>query len=111
MDLLRGGTPVVEKWKSLALRYEDLEAQLADPAVYGDAGRLRDVNRELKELAPIAGAWRDWEAAERRRAGAEELLRDPDFKELAQEELSAAKAELRRQIGRASCRERVFITV
>ena len=92
----RGETPVVEKWKSLALRYEDLEAQLADPAVYGDAGRLRDVNRELKELAPIAGAWRDWEAAERRRAGAEELLRDPDFKELAQEELSAAKAELRR---------------
>ena len=87
---------MVEKWKSLALRYEDLEAQLADPAVYGDAGRLRDVNRELKELAPIAGAWRDWEAAERRRAGAEELLRDPDFKELAQEELAAAKAELRR---------------
>ena len=127
MDLLRGGMPVVEKWKSLALRYEDLEAQLADPAVYGDAGRLRDVNRELKELAPIAGAWRDWEAAERRRAGAEELLRDPDFKELAQEELAAAKAELRRleerfkvlllpkdpdggrdvEIGRASCRERV----
>lgn len=87
---------MLEKLKELALRQEDLEAQLADPAVYGDAGRLRDVNRELKELAPIAGAWRDWEAAERRRAGAEELLRDPDFKELAQEELSAAKAELRR---------------
>ena len=87
---------MLEKLKGLALRYEDLEAQLADPAVYGDAGRLRDVNRELKELAPIAEVWRDWEAAERRRADAEASLRDPDLRELAQEELSEAKAELRR---------------
>ena len=86
---------MLEKIKDLALRYEDLEAQLTDPAVYGDAERLRDVNRELKELAPIADAWRDWEAAERRRSDAEALLRDPDLKELAQEELSAAGAELR----------------
>lgn len=87
---------MLEKLKGLALRYEDLEAQLADPAVYGDAGRLRDVNRELKELAPIAEVWRDWEAAERRRADAESSLRDPDLRELAQEELSEAKAEQRR---------------
>ena len=87
---------MLEKLKGLALRYEDLEAQLVDPAVYGDAGRLRDVNRELKELAPIAEVWRDWEAAERRRADAEASLRDPDLRELAQEELSEAKAELRR---------------
>ena len=29
-----------EKLKELALRYEDLQAQLADPSVYGDAERL-----------------------------------------------------------------------
>ena len=83
---------MLEKLKGLALRYEDLEAQLTDPAVYGDAGRLRDVNRELKELAPIAEGWREWEAAEQRRADAEASLRDPDLRELAQEELSAVKA-------------------
>ena len=45
-----------EKLKALALRYEDLEAQLADPAVYADAEKLKRVNQELKELAPVAQA-------------------------------------------------------
>ena len=87
---------MLEKLKELALRHEDLEAQLADPAVYNDAARLRTINRELKELGPIVETWHAMEQAEQRRAGAEELLRDPDLRELAQEELSAAKAELER---------------
>ena len=58
---------MLEKLKGLALRYEDLQAQLSDPAVYGDAGRLKKLNREMKELEPVAAGWRDWEAAERRR--------------------------------------------
>ena len=32
---------MLEKLKELALRYEDLQAQLADPSVYGDAERLK----------------------------------------------------------------------
>ena len=87
---------MLDKLKELALRHEDLEAQLADPAVYNDAGRLRAVNRELKELGPIVETWRAWEEAEQRRTGAEELLRDPDLRELAQEELAAARAEQER---------------
>ena len=87
---------MLEKLKELALRHEDLEAQLADPAVYNDAARLRTINRELKELGPIVETWHAMEQAEQRRAGAEELLRDPDLRELAHEELSAAKAELER---------------
>ena len=87
---------MLDKLKELALRYEDLEAQLSDPAVYGDAVRLRSINRELKELAPIVEAWLTWERAERKRAEAEELLHDPDFRELAQEELSAAREEQER---------------
>ena len=87
---------MLEKLKGLALRYEDLQAQLSDPAVYGDAGRLRDVNRELKELAPIAEAWYAWQRARGRRDEAEELLHDPEFRDLAQEELVAAGEEMRR---------------
>ena len=87
---------MLDKLRELALRHEDLEAQLADPAVYGDAGRLRSINRELKELGPIVKTWHAWENAERDRAEAEVLLHDPDFRELAQEELIAAKAELER---------------
>ena len=45
---------MLDKLKELALRYEDLEAQLSDPAVYGDAARLRQINRERKELQNAA---------------------------------------------------------
>ena len=41
---------MLDKLKDLDLRYEDLESQLGDPRVYGDAEKLRQVNRELKEL-------------------------------------------------------------
>ena len=87
---------MLEKLKALALRHEDLEAQLSDPSVYGDAQRLRNINRELKELGPVVETFRAYQKAEDAKTGAEELLRDPDFKELAQEELSAAKAEMER---------------
>ena len=87
---------MLKKLKGLALRHEDLEAQLADPAVYGDAERLRDINRELKELGPVVEAFRRWEAASAAQEGAEALLHDPELRDLAQEELAAAREECRR---------------
>ena len=68
---------MLEKLRELALRYEDLQAQLADPTVYGDADRLRTVNRELKELAPVAEAYEKYRQAEADRSAAEALLSDP----------------------------------
>ena len=85
-----------ERLKGLALRQEDLEARLADPAVYGDSTRLKILQRELKELSPVVSAWRALEGTERRREEAEALLRDPELRELAQEELSAAREEAER---------------
>ena len=87
---------MLDKLKELALRYEDLEAQLSDPAVYGDAARLRQINRERKELGPVVETYRAYLRAEQDQAEAEELLRDPDFHELAQEEFASAKLELDR---------------
>ncbi|WP_325200176.1 peptide chain release factor 1 [Oscillibacter sp.] len=84
---------MLEKLKELALRRENLEAQLEDPAVYGDGRRLAAIQRELKELTPVVEASQALEAAERRREEAEALLRDPELKALAQEELAEAKAE------------------
>ena len=85
---------MLEKLKALDLRYEDLETQLGDPKVYGDAEKLRQVNRELKELFPVVEAYRAYRDAEARRREAEELLHDPEMKEMAQEELAETKVEL-----------------
>ena len=85
-----------EKLKEIALRYEDLQAQLGDPAVYGDSERLKAVTRELKELEPVVTAWQALQKAEADRESAESLLHDPDFRELAQEEYVAAREESER---------------
>ena len=85
---------MLDKLKDLDLRYEDLESQLGDPRVYGDAEKLRQVNRELKELLPVVETYRAYQAADSRRREAEELLHDPEMKEMAREELSAAEKRI-----------------
>lgn len=85
---------MLDKLKDLDLRYEDLESQLGDPRVYGDAEKLRQVNRDLKELLPVVETYRAYQAADSRRREAEELLHDPEMKEMAQDELAEAKEEL-----------------
>lgn len=67
---------------------------MGDPRVYGDAEKLRQVNRELKELLPVVETYRAYQAADSRRREAEELLHDPEMKEMAQDELAEAKEEL-----------------
>ena len=87
---------MLEKLKMLALRREDLETQLEEPGIYGDAEKLRAINRELKEIIPVVEAYQAYRKAESDRLAAEELLHDPDFRELAQEELERTKAEIER---------------
>ena len=87
---------MLEKLKMLALRREDLETQLEEPGIYGDAEKLRAINRELKEIIPVVEAYQAYRKEESDRLAAEELLHDPDFRELAQEELERAKAEIER---------------
>ena len=85
-----------EKLTALTLRYESLEAQLTDPGVYSDAEKLRAVNREIRELAPVVEAFRAYQQTEKNRAEAEALLREEEFRTLAQEELIAARQEMER---------------
>ena len=87
---------MLEKLRAAAARYDALQAQLSDPSVYGDAERLRDVNRELKELGPVVEAFSAWEQAGDRLRDTEALLKDPDLRAMAQEELPALRAETER---------------
>lgn len=87
---------MLEKLKEITLRYEDLEAQLGAPSVYGDAEKLKCVTRELKELEPVVLAYRAYCKAVSDRDEAETLLKDPELREVAQEEWNAAKEEIER---------------
>lgn len=85
-----------EKVKGLCQRMDELEARLSEPGLYGDPDRAAKLLKERNELEPIVTAYRAYEQAQQTIADATEMLSDPDMKELAQEELHAAKAEEKR---------------
>ena len=84
---------MLEKLQAIARRLDQVERQLSDPAVYADRESLTRLSREQKELTPIVAAFRAWQQAEADCAGAQELLSDPEMRELAQEELHRARQE------------------
>ena len=87
---------MTEKLQAIEERYEALARQLEDPAVYGDPEKLKKLNREQKELAPVVEAFRAYRRAEGDLRDAQELLSDPEMKEMAQEEIESAKEAIAR---------------
>ena len=84
---------MLEKLQAIVRRLDQVERQLSDPAIYADRETLTRLSREQKELTPIAAAFRAWQQAEDDCAQAQELLTDPEMRELAQEELRRARQE------------------
>lgn len=87
---------MTENLKNIELRYQELEARLAANETYSDPELVSRLNREQKELEPLVSAYRALRKAQSDLAGAEELLSDPEMKELAQQELTQAKEDVER---------------
>ena len=88
-------TPTLRrKLEALAERREELERLLSDPAVVGDNDRFRALSREFSQLEPVATALADEGRAKADLAAAEAMRDDPDLRELADEEITAAQQRL-----------------
>ncbi len=89
---------MTEKLKELKKRYDELREAAADPALYGDPARSREVLREQKKLRPIMTIYEKYLAAEKDLREAEELLSekpDPELRELAAAEKADAEERIR----------------
>src|SRR5215207_5585618 len=75
-------------------RYEELERLMADPDVAADRDRYTAVAREHGALGKVAHRLRRFKEVEKGIAENEELLKDYDFREMAEEELVKLRAEL-----------------
>ena len=84
---------MLEKLKQLDNRYAELGQRMENGEIYADPAAYTKCAREMKELEPIVMAYREYEKCRSAMAGAEELMSDPEFKELAQEEYAEAKAK------------------
>lgn len=75
-------------------RHEELTALLADIEVISDNKRFRKLSLEHNDLTEITDVWKAYTQAEADIETAETMLSDPDFKEMAQEEIKENKTLL-----------------
>ena len=76
---------MLQKLNALDLRFASIEAQLGAGETYEDPALVAKLNKEQRELEPVVTAYRAYLRRKQDLADAEELMGDPDMKELAQE--------------------------
>jgi peptide chain release factor 1 len=75
------------KLESIAERHDELGAMLCAPEIAQDKTRLLAYTREHAELTPLAQAVARYRELEARIRDAEELLADPDLKDMAESDM------------------------
>ena len=87
---------MLDKLEKIGNRYEELCAKSEQPDFYADPQKAAALLREKNDLETIVTAYRAYRRAEAEMADAQELMAEPEMKELCQESYAAAKAEKER---------------
>ena len=87
---------MLEKLTAIEAKYSQIEARLSAPETYEDAALVARLNQEQAELQPLVETFRTFQQAKELGEQAEELMADPEMKELAQEEYLQAQADCQR---------------
>ena len=83
---------MLDKLKAVENRFEELCFKSEQPDFYNDPKKAAKLLRERNDLEPIIEAFRAYKAAQQEMTDAEELMADPEMKELCQETYASAKA-------------------
>lgn len=78
----------------IADRFEEVTALLGDPDVIRDNAKFRALSVEHSELSEVVAVWQAFLQCEEDLATANEMLSDPDMRELAQDEIDTASVQL-----------------
>ena len=89
------------KLQTLSERYEEIGHLLSDPDVIGDQNKFRELSKEYAEIEPVVKAFEEFVTAEENLEEAHLLIQDsdPEMREMGQEEMKNAKAEIERLEG------------
>ena len=82
---------MLDKLKAVENRYEELCARSEQPDFYADPKKAAALLREKNDLQPIIEAFQAYNTALRDMEDAQELMSDPDMKELCQQTYQEAK--------------------
>lgn len=78
----------------LARRLIEIDAMLAEPEIASDMDRFRKLSRERAELEPVVSQFQQFQAAEGDIQAANEMMADPEMREMAEEELKIGRDRL-----------------
>jgi peptide chain release factor 1 len=84
----------IEKLESLKARFSEVEDMLCRPDVLADARRMTALNRERSELSEVVQAYERYRQVLRQLADDREALKDPELREMVEEEIPGLEAEL-----------------
>ncbi len=88
---------ILDKLEAIKKRWEDLATQMNDPSAMSDMKRFVQLNKDYKELEPIVKAYDDYLKLMADIKSAKDVLKnekDPDFKEMAKEELEELEPQI-----------------
>ena len=85
-----------ERLEQLEKRFDELTAQMADPAVIGDGEQYRKVTKAHSDLSEVVAKFREWKKVEDSLLQARAMLqdRDADLRAMAEEETVQLEPEL-----------------
>ena len=83
---------IFDKLTAEETRYEQLMTEMADPSVQSDNARFRENSKALAEIQPLVEHYRRYKEVVAQIEATEELLKDPDMRELAQQEMKDLEA-------------------
>jgi peptide chain release factor 1 len=85
---------IASKLASLDGRLKEIDARLSDPEVVNDLDNYRKLSQERAEIQPLVEVFGDYRKAEGDAAAAEEMAKDPQMREFAEEEIRAGRERL-----------------
>ena len=90
---------MLDKLQAIEAKYSQIEARLAASETYQDPALVARLNKEQAELQQLVETYRTYCRTLEQKEQAQELLSDPEMKDLAQEEFQQAKEDLERLEG------------
>ncbi len=85
---------IISKLENLCDRHEEIAGLLAEPDVMADQNQFRALSMEYSQLEPVVVEYKQYTQAAEDLETAQEMLNDPELKEMAQEELSGIKSTI-----------------
>ncbi|MCK5903349.1 MAG: peptide chain release factor 1 [Cocleimonas sp.] len=85
---------ITQKLDNFGERYEEIAALLSEPDVISDQNQFRKLSVEYSQLEPVVSEYQKYQQTLKDKEDAEEMLSDPEMKEMAQEEIQESKEKL-----------------